>query len=226
MKKTIFISVLIFVFAFNLTGCFKKDKGGGEQAAKQEQNQNKQEEEESFFGSMKDLMTRGKSLKCTYEDDTNDGGKVVGVLYVADNKAKSEVEFEEENMKGTAHALIDGDWMYSWASFMPQATKMNISTISDGQEFDAEEEAGTLGKALDYKCRPWIKDGSKFKLPAGVEFKDVTQDMKKLTETMKDMDTGEMETSLQAVTEQLCEMCENAPDEETKAQCKADAGCE
>ena len=232
MKKSIFITGLILVFAFSLSGCFNKEKENGEQGAKQEQTQAEQnqeetnEEEESFFGSMKDLLGGGISRKCTYEEVGENGGKTVGTLYVADNKAKSEVEFFQDGEKGVAHALIDSDWMYSWASFMPMATKMNITKLDDGEETNAQETAGAIEKAMNYKCRPWVKNNAKFKLPAGVEFKDVTEDMKELTESFKDIDTGEMETNLKAVTNQLCEMCENAPDEATKAECKASAGCE
>ena len=176
-------------------------------------------EEESFLGSIQDLLTRGKSLKCTY--NIADGeGEATGVIYVSGNKIRSEVEITEDaGGKMKVDSIITEDWMYTWNSFMPGGTKMNIKEMqSETGEDYSQDEADKMKEEMDYKCRSWIPDNSKFAVPADVEFKD-------MTEMMQGFDMEEMEENAERANAELCEMCEMLTGEARDA-CRAEAECE
>ena len=177
-------------------------------------------EEESFFGSMQDLLTRGNSVKCTY--NVVDGeGEAIGVLYIADNKVRSEMDIveKETGKKMEVDSIITEDWMYTWNSFMPQGTKMNIKEMQgEANEDYSQDEADKMREETDYKCRPWIPDNSKFVVPTDIEFRD-------MTEMMQGFDMGEIEENVEKASAKLCEMCEMLTGE-ARDICRADAGCE
>jgi hypothetical protein len=175
-------------------------------------------EEESFFGSMQDLLTRGKSLKCTYNVADEDG-EATGVIYVSGNKIRSEVEITgETGEKMEVDSIITEDWMYTWNSFMPGGTKMNIKEMQSetGEDYSQDEE-DKMREELDYKCRSWIPDNSKFVVPTDIEFRD-------MTEMMQGFDMDEMEENVEEASAKLCEMCEMLTGE-ARDICRADAGC-
>ncbi|MFH1822352.1 MAG: hypothetical protein ABH830_01475 [Patescibacteria group bacterium] len=222
MRKAFFI-FLLCLLAVSLSSCKKTDQPQEQQQANQEQNQ---EEEESFFGSMKDLLTRGKSLKCTYEETRDDGTNTTGVLYIADNKAKSEIEILDGDERSEAFTLFDGDWIYTWASFLPNGTKMNTKELPQGEDYNVQKETDTLEKEMGYKCSSWVKDSSKFQLPDDVEFKDVTEAMADFSDTMEDFTPEDAQTMQEDASERLCEVCDMAPEGEARDECKKNAGCE
>ncbi|MFH1427243.1 MAG: hypothetical protein ABIG60_01810 [Patescibacteria group bacterium] len=229
MKKAFFI-FLLCLLAVSLSSCKKTDQPKEQQQAAQEQNQ---EEEESFFGSMKDLLTRDKSLKCTYEEKNSDGddnSSSRGEMYIAGGKARTDIVNISENGEEDMHMIMDSDWMYTWTSFMPKGTKMKLDTLQESENFEKKGNINQgfqdLAKELNYKCRPWIVDGSKFIPPSDIVFDDITEMMAGFAEEFQNMDAEEMQEGLDEATEAVCDLCEYAPDEETKANCKADAGCE
>lgn len=224
MKK-IFIVFLLLVMATSLSGCFKSKK-----SADENQQSAANQEEESFFGSMQDLLTRGKSVKCTYKS-TDDGAKeATGVLYVAGNKTRSEMSVieEETGKKLEINSIIIGDWMYMWNNFMQGGTKMNIKEMQGEVKVDEKYSQGEVDKMkekIDYKCRPWIPDNSKFDIPTNIEFRDMTKIMEGFQDTMGNINMDEVKKSGEEAKQKLCDMCEMLTGQ-AKNQCRADAGCE
>ena len=89
----------------------------------------------------------------------------------------------------------------------------------------SQGEADKIKEQMNYKCRPWIPDNSKFVVPTDIEFKDMTEMMQGFQETMPNIDMGEMEENVKKANAQLCEMCELLTGED-RDECRADAGCE
>jgi hypothetical protein len=136
--------------------------------------------DEDFFGSMEDLMGRGIPLKCTYEELGDDGVLGEVIIYVANDKMHTEMDIEAmggegENMK--MDMIIDGDWVYIWNDLQAEGMKMKTTEMQGYEDLGEDQEVTDLEEEVNMKCRPWIKDSSKFEIPTEVVFNDMTQMM-------------------------------------------------
>ena len=143
-----------------------------------EQNQeNNKNEEELIFGSMQDVLVYNKPLKCSYVDISDEGIETIGIIYVADNKRRTEFEIinKETNEKIKMNSIHTGEWMYSWNNLLTEGTKMNLKEMYGDEQFEkySQGETASMKKKIDFKCRTWILDNSKFSFPSDVEFKDI-----------------------------------------------------
>lgn len=184
MSKKILVVACLLVMTTVFSGCDLPGRDKNQEAAKEgtntEQNQEGDKEELSF-GSMQDLLIHGKPLKCTYSDVSDGEGEVTGVVYIANNKRRTEFKVieKETDKKLEMNSIFAGEWMYSWSDSTTEGMKMNIKEIKGDVQFEkySQGETDTMKKKIDYKCRPWIIDNSKFTVPLDVDFKDMTEIM-------------------------------------------------
>jgi hypothetical protein len=224
MSKKILVVACLVMMTTVFSGC---DLLGGDKSKEtikdskteshMEQNkENGGDDEESFFGSMQDLIARGQSVKCAY-NITEEEGEAKGVLYITGDKVRSEMEITEKETgkKMKVNSIIAEDWMYTWNNFMPGGTKMNMKEMQGEADEDySQREADKMKEEMDYKCRPWITDNSKFAVPTDIEFKDMTKMMQGFQEGAEDFNMDEMEKSAENAKAKLCGIC------------RADAECE
>lgn len=208
--KTISNLIIISVFAVVLSACNKPNSSNQDQRPQEEQQQNQQQQ--TVAGTIKDLMSLGQAVKCTFE---NPDGQGKGTVFAQGSKAKTEMEIDMDGQKISMNTLVDGDWIYQWGNSMMGNTKMNIKEmekLSDqyqegNQEWNPEpEQSQSYNQELNYNCSPWGVDDSVFNLPAGVEFTDTTKQITKMVDDTQNM------------KQDLCKMCESLPDE-AKTEC-------
>jgi hypothetical protein len=236
-KQKLLLWALIILLPIGLAGCDWFNKNKVEQEAVQPE-----VEVEDFTGSMQDLIGRGKPVKCTYSGEEDDGDKFSGVLYIADNKARQDAKGEENGKITEVHTIVEDHTVYFWTSANPtQGMKMEIDqTEAELEEFGQDvQEAGQdqeWQKEFDYKCSKWKIDKSKFELPAGVEFMNISDflmgqmgDM--LDEDLPDRGINEDDLpgsssdgmNMDDLKQQMCTMCGSAPD---PAECRLGLGCD
>ena len=220
MSKKILVVACLVMMTTVFTGCdllgSDKTKEGNNNNSNIEQNQgSNQESNESgsgdgnYFETMTDLMARGKSMKCTYTQDLNeaDAEMATGVVYMADKNARVEI-----TVKGVDHpdakmyAIIDQNWHYSWVEGSSKGYKMT----PEAAEMDAEmkKSVSDMSKEIDFKCKSWKKDNSKFEAPSNIVFEDLSEMMAGL-EDMPSQEEMEADAN-----KMICELCQNAPDPE------------
>lgn len=177
--------------------------------------QKAQEEESLFSGKITDLLSLGKSIKCTYSLPVQDGTTGTGTILVSGTKMRGDSTITTaDNGTIESHFISMDNTMYTWSPSMPRGFKMAIDpeTINSETPGEIPEEAKALQEQMDYKCLPWIPDQSVFELPADVEFVDLSELTKSLPAAG---DTGNN-----------CAVCDLAQTEEAKAQCLASLNCE
>jgi hypothetical protein len=188
MKKTLYAVTLLTLVSLALTACTKKqDVGTGE---------NGQEtgagEEENYNASLMDLMKMGKNVKCTYEY-SNDQASSSGTTYVSGDKTRSETVIKTSDGEvETAYTITDGKTMYFWSEEDKQGIKMSISEEDYEDDMDTPEigenyQYNDQTQKMNYKCRPWIPDNSKFVAPSDIEFTDYDQMVKDMMEMSEQM---------------------------------------
>lgn len=193
MKKTLIFS-LMFVMMLSLSACGRKEKkqepinktSGGLEVA----------ENNTLMGWLK----RGKAVECRVMSP--DGDIVVktkddavymeGIPYVsADSSGKT-----SEAKNGVM--LTVGDWTYTWDKKLGKGTKMNNKEMA---VLDPEDKAGEPGEkgwenmtkewedsGFKYSCKEIKVDDNLFKEPQGVEFTDLGEMMKGLSDIGKNLE--------------------------------------
>jgi len=202
MNKILIIGGLIGVVA--LGGVWALTKGNNERT------ESTSEASENFTGSIEQLISRGKSVTCTYKQVDSDGTGE-GVVYIADKGERLRGDFtmsaQGQIMQGSIIRKDGSNYSWGETPFGPFATKVKVGDKSKkGDSLDFDE-------SMDYKCSPWKVDSKKFELPAGVNFDDINAEVDQIDATMEQ------------VSDLKCAACDSVPDASAKAQCKAALGC-
>lgn len=131
-------------------------------------------EETAFSGNLFDLVGRGGDWKCAWSS-TQEGVQLDGVVYVSRGKFKSDVEMRGAGVSAAAHALGDGEFVYSWSSLAPMGVKFPMSAGTTGVAAGgATAQNAQLTGVYSYDCDPWKAESGTFALPSGITFQTVT----------------------------------------------------
>lgn len=176
-------------------------------------------EEKSITGSIKEIMGMGQSLKCSWSQ-SQDNQEIRGSVYISGNKFRQTVFMPIENETVEVNSISDSEYIYTWGGFggENQGTKFKIAEFSNITPPPADEGSPSgsvnLEEKLDFKCSPWIVDQSLLVPPTNINFVDQSEIMKKATEQMKNSGAD------------ICAICDQAPNEAARAQCRSSANCE
>lgn len=191
MKKISLIVCSLFLVLV-LAGCGKNDQsnnGQSNQEVKEVSGQGSQENEDGEDGIMKRLknaLSSGKKMKCTYVVG-NEEGKTEVITYVQGDKYKTEVNVGQIKTV----SVFDGDAMYSWSDGQKTGTKMTMDCIDsldirneteaqnapeDSSVQDEEKFIDTLADAENLNCED-VRDVS-FEIPSDINFTDQCEALK------------------------------------------------
>jgi outer membrane lipoprotein-sorting protein len=165
MKKLAFCFLLILPMLL-LSGCGNKTTGNGE---------------ETFSGSMKELVEKGKPVKCTFSI-TEDNQPLTGTIYVAgEKKMRSDYEMTAENQTIKSSMINDGDMLYLWSDMTNQGIKMNMKEMENLEQEDTAAGGENLkewNEKMEFKCVKWSVDKTLFETPKDMQFLDWTEMLK------------------------------------------------
>ena len=203
MKKKTLILSLMFIMMLSLSACAKKEKqetkikktGGLEVVAHK---------------SLKDWFKKNKAIQCKIKSSNGDivvstKGKDVymeGIPYF-DNNTQN---MENVDAKNGAMLTI-GDWTYMWDKKTKKGTKMNNKEMGSMGEETEENNSKDINEMVeewdnsevDYECEEISPKKALFNVPQDVEFKDLTEMMKGLSDIGKNLEEqmkgGNIDTS-------------------------------
>jgi hypothetical protein len=131
-------------------------------------------EQETFTGKIKDALSLGKSMKCTWEKDSGN----FGTAYIKGEKVYTDVTSGGTRM----HSIFADNCTYWWEEGKTEGSKICIEP-----EEEVEEEAGPAPEAfawetpdISYNCSVTVIADSKFNPPSGIEFTDLFEALKGL----------------------------------------------
>ncbi|MEK9178763.1 MAG: hypothetical protein AAB801_03215 [Patescibacteria group bacterium] len=120
------------------------------------------------------LLAQGTSQECSFSYDDPKDGSTKGVTFVTKNKVRADLDITDSKGKLSAVSIIrDGDTNYIWGTELESGIKLTLSE----EEFETNEQIqGSLdaNKDVDYKCKGWIVDNSKFNPPSNIDFLDLS----------------------------------------------------
>ncbi len=126
-------------------------------------------------GTLKSLLTGGKSVKCTFTNQV-EGATSEGTVYVAGEKMRGDFKTTAEGASTNSHMIVDSQFSYIWTDESNQGFKFPVEseaspttegTTTPNQGFDLNEK-------VNYSCQDWSADNSLFTLPSNVTFSTFT----------------------------------------------------
>lgn len=131
-----------------------------------------QEGQESFTGKLKDALTLGQSMKCTWNQDADN----FGTAYIKDEKVRTDVTTDGKS----AHSIMADNCTWVWEEGTTEGFKMcyeptemeemeEVPEVVVGEE-EIPEEYSYQAPDIDYTCQPAVVSDSMFNPPTGVNF--------------------------------------------------------
>lgn len=129
-----------------------------------------QEEQKGFTGKLKDALTLGQSMKCTWRQDEEN----FGTAYIKNEKVYSEVTTDGKK----AYSIMADNCTYVWEEGSTDGFKMcyepteevEVGEVPETEEMEIPQEYEMQTPNVDYSCQPAIVSDSMFNPPAGVNF--------------------------------------------------------
>jgi hypothetical protein len=205
--------VIYSVVGKGLTNNSSVEKQGGD-SSKTSNSKSSDTVNPSGSYSINELLTMNKPLKCTWKESASGDKDVTNLIYINGMKFYQDVTMADI---GHSFTISDGDYLYIWSDFNDVASKIK----NTGAKTNLKTDQGAAGQEQkkDFLCEKWTVDNSVFKPPQDKNFKDVTDEM---NEGFKEMgESGGLEKAKQ----QMCDLCQNAPDQEAIDNCLKNAEC-
>lgn len=134
-------------------------------------------QEQTEKSSIKSISAGGKPRECTMSY-SGSGGTGTGTIYT-DGKGNARMQMNlktEQNNIGETNQIVKNNMAYSWFNTNGQTIGMviDLSKTSESSKTAGSSTGPTPDQNFDMKCKSWNVDESKFTLPNGVNFMDMS----------------------------------------------------
>lgn len=171
---------------------------------------------QTIQGTIKSLLSAGKSQKCTYSSNL-ESGSVGGVVYIANGKMRGDFVSVTEQTKINGHMIVDSGFSYIWTDMNKQGIKMAIDQKVQPTGTSANSQTPDINQTFNYTCQTWTEDNSMFTLPSDISFS---------TFTLPVVQPSGVAPSNNGTSTSVCSACDNLPAGSARDTCKAQLGCE
>lgn len=171
MKTNIIVYIITAVVIVGGVYLITNVKTQDQDQVKQDTQSNNQISDQVVSASMKELVSLGKSLQCTFDSNT-EFAKTSGVVYVADGKVRGNFRVTVSslgNQSFDAYMIADDSYTYVWSTLAKGGFKAPIQKEVQTQP---GQEGVDYNQVLTYTCTPWQTDQTLFVPPTDVIFQD------------------------------------------------------
>jgi|WetSurMetagenome_2_1015567.scaffolds.fasta_scaffold11632_2 hypothetical protein len=172
---------------------------------------------QTIQGTIKSLLTSGKSQKCTYSSKI-ESTSVSGTVYVANGKMRGDFSTISEQSTISGHMIIDSGFSYIWTDMNKQGIKMAIDQqqLQQPSGAPANNQTPDINKTFNYACQGWAGDGSMFNLPSDITFS---------TFTLPAASSSSAAPANKGTNSLNCSVCDNLPAGTARDTCKTQLKC-
>lgn len=123
--------------------------------------------------SIKDLIARGGSFKCTFASNVT-GAKSSGTYYIIGKSIRADMISNTGGKSVDVHIIIKDGYMYNWSNASPMAIKLPIAANEDpAASFSGATNYTQGNNALNYHCEASSVDPSLYVPPANIKFTEM-----------------------------------------------------
>lgn len=166
------IAVILAVVVIGGGAYFLSQNKNENNVAGENQSANSATETSVETGTIKSLVAAGKTQQCTFSSK-EDATQSSGTMFFANGKMRGDFNTTTENVKVASHMIYDGSTSHFWTDGSTTGFKM---TLDENAKADANTQSQGLdpNKNFEFDCKSWSADNSKFDLPSGVQFTDLS----------------------------------------------------
>lgn len=116
------------------------------------------------------LLGVKKNTTCTFKD-VRDGVASEGTVYIsAEGNMSGDFTTTKSGTSTTSHMIVKGGVAYVWTG--SQGAKMNVASLQGSASAQTKSYVD-VNSQIDYTCKDWTVDASKFTLPSSATFVDL-----------------------------------------------------
>jgi hypothetical protein len=173
---------------------------------------------QTMQGTLKSLLSSGKSQKCEYVNKT-EATSVSGTVYISNGKMKGDFTTVSGENKITGHMIVNSGYSYVWTDMM---TKRGIKMAINQQQqqpsgVPANNQALDMNKTFTYTCQGWTEDNTVFTPPSDISFS---------TFALPPVRPSGVVPSNAGANPSACSACDNLPAGAAKDACKTQLHCQ
>lgn len=165
-----------------------------EQNSTQEEITEVTEEKLSGVGSMMELFTSGKSIRCTYMYEDDSTGTSEGISYFDGDRMRIDSTVTQNGKTFESHMINNQEYMWSWSTsnegdfaFMMPAEEGKTTYDSFNNESpQANASIESLNETVTYDCSAWNVDESVFTAPENIKFVNIGEMMGGMMQNIQD----------------------------------------
>lgn len=172
---------------------------------------------EQVEGTMKSLLSGGKTQKCTFSYNT-DNSTITGQVYVANGKIREEFQSTSTTGPINGHMIVYNQEAFMWTDQMNRGFKFSIG--EQPTPAVKNDKTPDINKEMSFDCLPWSEDASMFTVPANITFQSMAAPVAPITGTAGQTGTGSSNLSNQ------CAVCNNVPEGPGREACKTQLKCQ
>jgi len=129
-------------------------------------------QENVVTGTLKSLLSGGKTESCTITYPNNEG---TGTVYVDGRRFSGEFTIKDTSGKEiTGHSVSDGTYVYVWSSGNLTGIRMTLAAVNSQSSTAQKQGNLDFNRQVALKCAAWMPDGSKFTVPSNIQFMDLS----------------------------------------------------
>ncbi len=219
MNKNIVIVLIILVFIAVGSYLFmNKSQPSKNQGAVTSQNKNSTSSPQTIQGTLKSLITSGKSQKCTYSNKLKET-TVEGTFYVAGGKLRGDFTTTSAQTKMNGHMIVHNGYSYIWSDLSKQGIKMAINQeqlAPSTPPVNTKTQMPDINQSYSYTCQGWSGDSAIFVPPATITFSTLALPSVQPTGTATGVNTNSA----------ACSACDRIPAGSTRDACKTQLNCQ
>jgi exopolysaccharide biosynthesis protein len=172
--KILGVVIGVLILLLGIGGFFYLNSSSNKQTVKQTSvskpaTQNQQASTSLTQASIKSLLASKTPQECSFSDNTGTSN-FTGTIFVANGKASGEFNVQGPSGPIVSHMVSDGTNAYIWTSLSKQGFKMALAEASSAAANAKNSGSPDVNKTLDFKCKAWSVDNSKFTLPTDITF--------------------------------------------------------
>ena len=135
-----------------------------------------------------DALKSGSNLVCDFDDKAGEVPRT-GTIYINGINIRTDYKVTQGKPgNSNSHLISDGQYFYIWTE-QNTGLKLQISAFPGQNATSSAESLLSEYTAMDtnseIKCLPWQPDMAEFAIPTNVVFKDMTQTMLNLKNSLK-----------------------------------------
>lgn len=124
--------------------------------------------------TIKEILTSGKSSKCTFTTAT-DKTQTTGTVYTSGENARGDFQSTVNGKDTNTHMIRNGDTYYMWGDSVAMGVKLVMSIDDLASKMQGNKDFGSFNpdEQMDVKCATWTQDATLFTPPTNVKFTSI-----------------------------------------------------